>query len=87
MLLKILAPQHLLGGKGKDLLSLLLGGEGRTGKGEQRRGGKLYWAPTKGRANTLFRLSYFILLGSLGGHGGGGGIFISILLTKKQAQS
>lgn len=32
MLLKILAPQHLLGGEGKDLLSLLLeekGGQGR----------------------------------------------------------
>ena len=50
MLLKILAPQHLLGGEGNDLLSLL-----SEEKGGQRSGGKLYWAPTKGRANTLSR--------------------------------
>lgn len=44
---------HLLGGKGKDLLPLLLGG-----KGGQRMGVKLHWAPpTAGQ--TLY-LGYLV---------------------------
>lgn len=52
---------HLLGGKGKDLLPLLLGGEGRTENGSETSLGT-----TNGRADTLSRLSCLILLGSLG---------------------
>ena len=52
---------HLLGGKGKDLLPLLLGGEGRTANGSET-----ILSTTNGRADTLSRLSCLILLGSLG---------------------
>lgn len=89
MLLKILAPQHLLGGEGKDLLSLLSEEKGGQGREDREAEGNC-----NGRQpNAGQHFIQVILFNPPWILGGGGGAwwcwwhFSLYFLTKKPAQS